>query len=204
MNEMMIARELLQNKFICPISNEPAYDWLKTADNFARMQSILEPLGVKLTTFADGDVFTGVNVAVSEADKKRVVKEFEEIHYNIYPIVDMLTALASADEDGDTLYMGKILKQDKLIITVNHNQEFASRLKKVAEFTNSVNKPNDEQVEALLNKLQKDELIYLVNPAQKIYRVTGKMEYINRVIEFINENYLEKQSEEDEQQGLDL
>ena len=133
-----------------------------------------------------------------------MVKEFEHIHYNIYTIIDILTALASADEDVNTLYMGKIIKQDKLVITVNDNQEFATRLKKLAEFTNSVNKPNDEQVGALLNKLQKDELLYLVNPEKKVYRVTGKMEYINRIIEFINENYLEKESETHTQQGLDL
>lgn len=204
MIEMTIARKLLQNKFICLITDEVGYHWLKTSDNFERMTAILEPLGMRLTTFSEGEVFAGINVAVDETDKKRVVKEFEDIHYNIYPIIDILTALASADEDGDSLYMGKIIKQDKLVITVNDNQEFATRLKKLAEFTNSVNKPNDEQVGALLNKLQKDELLYLVNPEKKVYRVTGKMEYINRIIEFINENYLEKENETHTQQGLDL
>lgn len=204
MIEMKIARKLLQNKFICPITEDEGYHWLKTPDNFERMATILAPLGMKLTTFSEGDVFAGINIAMDETDKKRVVKEFEDIHYNIYPIVDILTALTSADADGDTLYMGKLLKQANLIITVNDNPEFATRLKKVAEFTNSVNKPNDEQIEALLNKLQKEELLCLVNAEQKIYRVTGKMEYINRIIEFINENYLEKESETDIQQGLDL
>lgn len=204
MSEMMIARQLMQNQFICPISDEAAYHWLKQADNFERMTQILAPLGVKLVVFADGDVFAGVNVALTEADKRKVVKAFEEIHYDIQPLVDILTALASADDDGDTLYMGKVLKQDQLVVNVNSNQEFASRLKKASEYTNSVNKPNDEQVEALLNKLSKEALLYLVNPAQKIYRVTGKMEYVNRIIEFINENYLEKEPQLETQQGLEL
>ena len=30
----VIARKLLQNEFICPISDRPNFDWLKNADNY--------------------------------------------------------------------------------------------------------------------------------------------------------------------------
>lgn len=204
MNEITIARDLLQNKFICPVSDELAYFWLKDHSNFKRMQSNLAPLGVKLVSFGDNEVYAGLNIAMSDSDKKKVVKDFESIHHNISPIVDVLIALSTADENGDILYPGMTLKHDRLVILVNNNKDFESRLHKVSRENNSISKANDAQIEAMLQKLQKEGLVVLTNATKKIYKVTGKIEYINRIIEFINDNYLSEADFIAEQQGLDL
>ena len=204
MNEITIARDLLQNKFICPVSDELAYFWLKDHINFKRMQSNLAPLGVKLVSFGDNEVYAGLNIAMSDSDKKKVVKDFESIHHNISPIVDVLIALSTADDNGDILYPGMTLKHDRLVILVNNNKDFESRLHKVSRENNSISKANDAQIEAMLQKLQKEGLVVLTNATKKIYKVTGKIEYINRIIEFINDNYLSEADFIAEQQGLDL
>lgn len=204
MNETTIARDLLQNKFICPVSDELAYYWLKEPSNFKRMQGNLAPLGIKLVSFGDNEVFAGLNIAMSDTDKKKVVKDFETIHHDISPIVDILIALSTADDNGDTLYPGMTLKHDRLVISVNNDKDFESRLHKVSRENNSISKPNDAQIEAMLQNLQKEGLLVLTNTAKKIYKVTGKIEYINRIIEFINENYLSEAEFIAEQQGLDL
>ncbi len=204
MNEIQLTRDLLQNKFICEVSDHDACQWLKNPANFVQMQNNLKPLGAKLVQFGEGDVFSALNVAMTDADKKKVVKQFDDIHHNIKPVIDIIIALASSDEYGDTLTIGKTLNQDALVVAANNNKDFETRLNSVVANTTHANKPNDEKVEFLLNKLLKDELLVLTNSTKKIYKVTGKIEYIMRIIEVINDNFIPHTEEEDMQQGFEL
>lgn len=195
MNQVTLIRELIQSKFICAVSDEASYNWLKDAENYQQMNDKLDAFGAKLVSFDDGEVFAAVNKERDDYDKNKVVKDFTLIHNDIRNIVDIITTLACADEYGNTLYSGMVLKQDALIIAANNNRDFEIRLQKTAKITGSESKPNDEKIAALLARLQKDELIKLVNVDKKIYRVTGKIAYVMSVIEYINENYIPKDDE---------
>lgn len=53
--------------------------------------------------------------------------------------------------------------------------------------------------------MHNDKLIFLTNPSHRVYKVTGKITYINRIIAFINDNFIEKEPDTIAmQQGLDL
>lgn len=201
----VIARKLLQNEFICPISDRPNFDWLKNADNYQFLDERLAIFGLKLVQYSDGDVITAVNIAPTEEDRKKVVKQFDETINQLQPMIELLIGLTHADDKGETLYMGKIIQQDKLVLAVNHNKAFESSLHKLMAKDKSFGKPNDQQIDALLSKMRQNKLLQLTNPMQKVYQVTGKIEYINRLIAFISENYLEKEPETlPEQQGLGI
>lgn len=205
MDTIQLTRDLLQNKFICEVSDHEACQWLKSPANFVEMQNNLKPLGAKLVQFGEGDVFCALNTAMTDADKKKVVKQFDDIHHNIKPVIDIIIALASSDEYGDTLTIGKNLNQDALVVTANNNKDFEVRLNTVVANTTHANKPNDEKIEFLLTKLLKDDLVVMTNSAKKIYKVTGKIEYIMRIIEVINDNFIpHTEEDEDQQQGFVL
>lgn len=198
-NLVALTRQFSANKFICPITNEEAYEWLKDDNNLAQMQQRLAPVGVQVVNIND-EVFVGVNIRPTDDDKKKVIKEFDNIKNNLQPLIEILTTLATADEDGDGLYMGKRLHCAEMAVTANKNAEFASRLKKIAEYTNSQNKPNDEKIESILQKLRKEGLLHLVNQSKKIYQVTGKISYIHRVIAFISDYYVPREQQDTEEQ----
>lgn len=201
----VIARKLLQNEFICPISDRTSFDWLKNSDNYQFLNERLAIFGLQLVQYADGDVITAVNTAPTEEDRKKVVKQFDDTIHQLQPMIDLLIGLTHADDNGDTLYMGKIIQQDKLVLAVNQNKAFETSLHKLMAKDKSFGKPNDQQIDVLLTRMRQDKLLLLTNPIQKVYQVTGKIEYINRLIAFISENYLEKELETlPEQQGLGL
>lgn len=210
MKEHEILRMIMQNKLICPVSEPEAYKWLKDGeDNFNRISSHLKPFGVKLVSMCDGDVFAGLNTVPSESDKKAISKQFHDIYNNIGPIIEMLTCLASADEHNNALVMGDKLKQAELVLAANDNKHFESMLNQVSEITGATKKPNDQQVEALLERLRKHNIVILSNGAQKIYRVTGMISYISQIFEYITENIFDgaddsNESEIELQQGLGL
>lgn len=207
MKEHDILRMIMQNKLICPVSEPEAYKWLKDSeDNFNRISNHLKPFGVKLISMCDGDVFAGLNTVPSESDKKAISKQFHDIYNNIGPIIEMLTCLASADENNNALVMGDKLKQAELVLAANDNKHFESILNQVSEITGATKKPNDQQVEALLERLRKHNIVILSNSAQKIYRVTGMISYISKIFEYITENLFDDfDGEEIElQQGLGL
>ena len=200
-----LARDLIQSKFICKVTDHAAYNWLSKPENFNQMNQNLKPFGAKLVSFGDKTVFAALNEQLSEEDKKKVIKQFDEIHHNIRPIIDILTALAVAD-DGLMLSSGYVIKQAALVMSANNNRDFEHRLKIAAEHTKSQHKPNDEKIESLLQKLQKDGLLRLTEPDKKIYQVTGKIDYVMQIIEVIDANYLPQLPDEEvaEQQGLGL
>ena len=205
MDTIQLTRDLLQNKFICEVSDHEACQWLKHPANFVEMDNNLKPLGAKLVQFGEGDVFCALNTAMTDADKKKVVKQFDDIHHNIKPVIDIIIALASSDEYGDTLTIGKNLNQDALVVAANNNKDFEVRLNTVVANTTHANKPNDEKIDFLLTKLLKDDLVVITNSAKKIYKVTGKIEYIMRIIEVINDNFIpHTEEDEDQQQGFVL
>lgn len=207
MNEIELTRNLLQSKFVCEVSDLEGYNWLKIPSNFHRMNDNLKPLGAKLVKFGEGAVFAALNIAMTDADKKKVVKQFDDIHHNIRPIIDIIIALASTDEYGNTLTIGQRLNQDALVVAANNNGDFETRLNTVVANTSYANKPNDEKVEGLLGRLLKEDLVVMSNSNKKIYKVTGKIEYIMRIIEVINENFIshdENENTAEQQQGFDL
>ena len=207
MKEHDILRMIMQNKLICPVSEPEAYKWLKDSeDNFNRISNHLKPFGVKLVSMCDGDVFAGLNTVPSESDKKAISKQFHDIYNNIGPIIEILTCLASADENNNALVMGDKLKQAELVLAANDNKHFESMLNQVSEITGATKKPNDQQVEALLERLRKHDIVILSNSAQKIYRVTGMISYISTIFEYITENLFDDFDEEEIelQQGLGL
>lgn len=202
--DIIVGRKLMQNEFICPVSDSDSFEWLKVPKNFEIISQHLAFLGVAIVDY-DEQVYCGVNIAINEDDKNKVVKQFEQILTQIAPIVDLLVALSQADEMSDTLYMGKILKFDELLLAVNQNKIFETRLHEFMQGTTAYGKPNDVQIEALLKKMHNDKLIFLTNPSHRVYKVTGKITYINRIIAFINDNFIEKEPDTIAmQQGLDL
>lgn len=206
MKEHEILRLLMNNKFICSVSYPEAYRHLR--DNkvaYERMVSQLQPFGVNLVTLSDGEVYAGLNNIPSDSDRKAVVKQFNEIYHDIAPIVEMIACLSTADE-GNVLTVGESLSQTELVLEANNNKHFASMLNEVSEITGASKKPNDEKVAALLERLQKHEILKLVEPNKKIYRATGKIGYIYDVFDYIAENILDEPTEEifAEQQGLKL
>ena len=207
MKEHEILRMIMQNKLICPVSEPEAHKWLKDSkDNFTRISSHLQPFGVKLVSMCDGDVYAGLNIAPTESDKKAISKQFHDIYNNIGPIIEMLTCLASADENNNALVMGDKLKHAELVLAANDNKHFESMLNQVSDITGASKKPNDQQVEALLERLRKHDIVILSNSAQKIYRVTGMISYISQIFEYITENLSGNTNEEEigPQQGLGL
>lgn len=58
----------------------------------------------------------------------------------------------------------------------------------------SFGKPNDQQIDALLTKMRQDKLLNWPIRCRKSIKSRGKIEYINRLIAFISENYLEKRT----------
>lgn len=188
-----IGRKLLQNQFICPISDKDGFDWLSSDDNFAYINKHLAVFGVQVVSLDEG-VFWGVNIALTDEDKAKVVKAFYETLTQIKPIVDLLILLSFQD-DGDVLYLGKTLKYDELLLSLNQNKEFEIRLQELMQGTSYFGKPNDVQIDGLLKRMKDDELIILTNAQQKIYQVTGKIIYINRIIAFISDNYLPKETQ---------
>ena len=102
--------------------------------------------------------------------------------------------------------MGDKLKQAELVLAANDNKHFESMLNQISEITGATKKPNDQQVEALLERLRKYDIVILSNSAQKIYRVTGMISYISQIFEYITENLFDDFDEEaiELQQGLGL
>lgn len=207
MKESEILRLILSNNFICPVSNPDVFKYIDSDSRvFDRLKSYLSPFDIEFTKLKDIDVYVGLNISPNEVDKRAVVKQFEDVFHNIEPIIEMIACLAAADQDGSVLSMGESLTLAELTLIANENKHFESMLNEIAILLGVTKKANDEKIEALLERLRRHGLVRLIDSSKKVYRVTGKIDYIYSINNYILENHLGMVIDEEleQQQGLEL
>lgn len=198
MQEHEILRMILQNKLICSVSEPEAYSYIKAnKDNYERISGHLKPFGIKLVTLFDGEAFAGLNIIPTDEDRNAVVKTCIEVRQSIGPIIEMLTCLASSNPKNNALQIGQRLSHAQLVLEANNNKHFESMLNQLAETLGVSKKTNDQQVEALLERLRKFEILKLINSAQKMYQATAMLLYVYQLLEHIRLNVLSLETNDD-------
>ena len=69
---------LLQGEFICQVTNEEAWRFLKSRDNAQQLEPHLNLLNRTLSTTADGDVFFASYLTIGEAERKVLTQQFQD------------------------------------------------------------------------------------------------------------------------------
>ncbi|MCW8091450.1 condensin complex protein MksE [Alteromonas sp. ASW11-130] len=197
---------LLSGAFICQVTDEEAWRYLKSAQNSDKMESQLNVLNRTLATAADGDVFFAAYQVLTESERKVLGNQFQEISSNLLPLVEWLLLVQQAAGNDVPVTQGSAIRLNELQSTIEDTPAYAEQLEKISRYRlfGSTSTTLDGQVKQVFKRLT--DMGYLIKPNQEkqIYLATGKIEYLYEVIRFIDETEalsLSEQAEQAVQQG---
>lgn len=180
---------LLQGAFICQITDEEAWRFLKSRDNAAQLEPHLALLNRTLSTTAEGDVFFASYLTIGESERKILTQQFQDTTSNLVPLVEWLLLVQQANESDMPITMGSAIRLNELQTTIEDTPAYAEQLEKISRYrmfgSTSVNL--DGQLKQVFKRLT--ELGYLMkpNPEKQIYLGTGKIEHLYEMLRFIDE-----------------
>jgi hypothetical protein len=197
---------LLSGAFICQVSDEDAWRYLKTSGNSDKIEIQLNILNRTLASAADGDVFFAAYQSLNEPERKQLGSQFQDISSNLMPLVEWLLLVQQANGSDVPVTQGAAIRLNQLQSTIEDTPAFAEQLEKISRFRmfGSTSTQLDGQLKQVFKRLT--ELGYLLKPnsEKQIYIATGKVEYLYDVLKFIDETEvlsLTEQAENAVQQG---
>ena len=180
---------LLQGAFICQVTDEEAWRYLKSRDNAAQLEPHLALLNRTLSTTAEGDVFFASFLTIGENERKVLTQQFQDTASNLVPLVEWLLLVQQANESDMPITMGSAIRLNELQTTIEDTPAYAEQLEKISRYrmfgSTSVNL--DGQLKQVFKRLT--EMGYLIkpNPDEQIYLGTGKIEHLYEMLRFIDE-----------------
>ena len=180
---------LLQGAFICQVTDEEAWRFLKSRDNAAQLEPHLALLNRTLSTTAEGDVFFASFLTIGESERKVLTQQFQDTASNLVPLVEWLLLVQQANESDMPITMGSAIRLNELQTTIEDTPAYAEQLEKISRYrmfgSTSVNL--DGQLKQVFKRLI--EMGYLIkpNPDKQIYLGTGKIEHLYEMLRFIDE-----------------
>jgi hypothetical protein len=207
MNEQgRVLEQLLSGKFICQISNEDAWRYLKNSSNRDAIEPHLNMLNRTLNSTAEGDVFFAGYLHLGEPERKQLGTQFQEVSSSLRPLVDWLLLVQQANGSDVPVTMGSPIRLAELQTPIEDTPAFGEQLEKLSRYRlfGSTSTQVDGQLKQVFKRLT--DLGYLLKPnaEKQIFVATGKLDYLYDVLKFIDETEslsLTQQAQEATQQG---
>lgn len=201
-----ILERLLSGAFICQVSDEDAWRFLKTGSNADKVETQLNVLNRTLASAAEGDVFYAAYQSLGQNERKVLSQQFQDTASHLVPMVEWLLLVQQAGGTDVPVTQGSPIRLTELQATIEDTPAFAEQLGKISHyrFFGSTSTSVDGQLKQVFKRLT--DLGYVLRPNQEkqIYIATGKIEYLFDVIKFIDETEalsLAEQAEQAVQQG---
>lgn len=180
---------LLEGKFICRVTDEEAWRFLKNRSNAAAIDPHLALLNRSLASTADGEVFFCAYTTLGEAERKVLQQQFQDVAANLVPLVEWLMLVQQASESDIPLTMGAALRLSELQTVIEDTPAYAEQLEKISRYRlfNSTSVNLDGQLKQVFKRLTDLGYLYKPNTEKQIYLATGKVEHLYEMIKFIDE-----------------
>ena len=180
---------LLEGKFICQVTDEEAWRFLKNRSNAAAIAPHLALLNRSLASTADGEVFFCAYTTLGEAERKVLQQQFQDVAANLVPLVEWLMLVQQASESDIPLTMGAALRLSELQTVIEDTPAYAEQLEKISRYRlfNSTSVNLDGQLKQVFKRLTDLGYLYKPNTEKQIYLATGKVEHLYEMIKFIDE-----------------
>lgn len=206
-----VVEALLAGQFICPVTDELAFEYLSREAYFDDVDRYLKKIGRRLQTSSAGDVYYCAYTDINSGHRRAAMKEqFAQTINLLEPLVRWLKLAMSALQKDATIQPGEVLRQGELLSAIELTQTLTDDLARITRsgaFSTTREAPH-EQLNHLFKKLEENGYLKSTGPKATTYLATGKWSYLYDVLEFIhtheNLGLREDQPDDDDQQELML
>lgn len=178
---------LLSGEFICQVRYPEAFRFLEEAENREEAKAFLARLGRRLGKTRHGGAWYAVFDRVGPEERKGIRDEFAEIKHNLRLLVGFFVHVMQALRYEEFLAPGSIIEANRLIAAIDENPNLRSELQNLTNLGKGYAADGTLRgiLDKLLKKMREEGYLVLANPEREIYEVTGKIEYLQEVVDFV-------------------
>lgn len=182
-----ILEELMTGAFVCSVTNEPAYNYLSSGGR-EKVNEALLPFDRELAQLPDNGAFYLVTTDLNnKSDKLAIRKHFEECRDVVEPVVTFLVFISRTNPQSGILTTGQIIRFTQILSSIANNDHHIQQLNQLVtlKLFKTSKQGTDEKLKAVFRGMVYYGLLIEKNVEEMIYQVTGKLDYIHEVMQFI-------------------
>jgi hypothetical protein len=177
---------LLSGEFVCAVSYPDAYRFLQTEEHRKEVEAFLVRMGRRLARTKHGAAWYTSFARLDPEERKGIREEFLDIKHNLRLVVGFFVHVMQAMRKEEFLSPGSVIETNRLIAAIDENPSLRNELQTLANLGKSSSDGTlRSALERLLKKMREDGYLVLANPEREVYEVTGKVEYLQEVVDFL-------------------
>ncbi len=184
-----VVQALLTGEFICPVSNHEGFSFLNVQDNQHAVNDYLGKIGLHLAETRHAGAYFAAHNVTGGHERKTAKEVFTDNKQTLRPVVSFLDMVMRAMQSDDFLAVGTPIEVNKLMAAIDANPSFRNDLQTLAtQLKIQADGTDRTRLEKVLKNFRDKGYLLLSNPEREIYQITGKIEFIQEVIEFLMEH----------------
>jgi hypothetical protein len=151
------------------------------------VDALLGKLGRRLARTRQGGAWFAAYQQIGPTERKAMRDGFAEIKHNLRFLVGFFVHLMQTMRQDQFLAPGTLIEANRLIGAIDENPNLRGELQSLAGLSRGSTGDGTHRgmLDKLLKRLCDEDYLVLVNPEREIYRVTGKIEYLQEVVDFL-------------------
>lgn len=200
-----VLKLLLEGAYICSIRYRDEFTQLEDEDEQEQVNDWLEKLNMRLARLGEDGAFFVAPAYIGQKDITQVKGELMKFRDEYGPAVLFLDFIRQTDASRIFLSPGEHIALYELDATVSQSTMLETQLKSLHNVISgaSVRHTNHENLRRLLEHLAKDGYVVLASKDSGLYQVTGKIEQLYAVLQFLDENKVIPDAEVDDREADD-
>jgi hypothetical protein len=178
---------LLAGEFICAVRYPDAWRFLDNEGQRHEVDAFLGKLSRRLARTRQGGAWFAAFIEIGTNERRAMRDGFADIKHNLRLLVGFFVHVMQALRQDQFLAPGSIIEANRLMAAIDQNPNLRSELQALAGLGKGPTGDGTLRgtLERLLKKLLEEGYLVLANPEREIYEVTGKIEYLQEVVDFL-------------------
>ena len=199
-----VLKLLLAGEYICPVRYRMEFELLGDTSEREGVDAWLLSLGMRLARLGDEGAFFLAHDHFGQKEITQVKNELLKFRDEYGPAVLLLDFIRQADAGRVQLSPGEYIVLYQLDAAVSQSSILETQLKGLLSFiTNAaMRNTNHENLRRLLDHLARDGYVVLANKDTGAYQVTGKIEQLYAVLQFLDECKVVPDTEVDDREEV--
>jgi len=198
-----VLKLLLEGAYICQYRYRDEFAMLEDEEEQVEVDAWLEKLDKRLARLGESGAFFMAPSFVGQRDIAQIKGELLKFRDEYGPAVLQLDFIRQTDAGGIMLSPGEYIPLFQLEAAVSHSTMLEAQLKALQGVVSgaSQRQTNHENLRRLMEHLAKDGYVTLANKDSGVYQVTGKIEQLYSVLQFLDENKVIPDAEIDDRES---
>lgn len=201
------AHLLLGGHFICETTAGECFRYLQHEPHRAEIDAWLRRMGRRLACTSTGYAYYMAYEKIGPGERTEVRKMFSDFKHNLRPVVNFMKLTMQALRREQAPTPGERIDFAATLNAIMGNAQLADELKGFPSLGKEY-AAGDASVRSILDRvfqqLTKGGYLHLLDREREVYAFTGKIDYLDEVIQFLmaNEQITEEEEPEPEQKEL--